>query len=207
MHGSLTCEKDLRISGSGHIDGAVSAAAVHISGSGHLGGSLTAEILHTSGAARIDGKVSAGEIASSGSAAFGGDVEAEAFTASGSCKIPGLLNAETVELHPGKMTIGSIGGSTIRVTGPTAGGSEGISLKLFGMTILSVNSHGGHAGAPSLTADTIEGDDITLEFTTARVVRGRTVIVGQGCCIDRVEYSQSLDIREDGQVKESAKTN
>ena len=39
-----------------------------------------------------------------------------------------------------------------------------------------------------LKAETIEGDDVYLEHTTAQVVRGNTVTIGEGCEIDLVEY-------------------
>ncbi|MET1248458.1 hypothetical protein ABWW58_06700 [Sporolactobacillus sp. STCC-11] len=40
-------------------------------------------------------------------------------------------------------------------------------------------------------AETIEGDRVSLEYTEAKVVRGIDVEIGEGCTIDRVEYSGS----------------
>lgn len=39
--------------------------------------------------------------------------------------------------------------------------------------------------------ETIEGDDIHLELTRARVVRGNNVSIGSGCDIDLVEYKNN----------------
>jgi len=51
-----------------------------------------------------------------------------------------------------------------------------------------------------LEVETIEGDDIYLEYTKASVVRGKKIAIGPGCEIDHVEYSDSLEIDEDAHV-------
>ena len=43
-----------------------------------------------------------------------------------------------------------------------------------------------------LTASSIEGDEIFLEYVTCPYVRGRSVIIGKGCNIGTLEYSESL---------------
>jgi hypothetical protein len=48
--------------------------------------------------------------------------------------------------------------------------------------------------------DTIEGDDIYLEHTTAKVMRGDTVDIGDGCEIDLVEYRTDLKKTPDASV-------
>ena len=50
--------------------------------------------------------------------------------------------------------------------------------------------------------ESVEGDDIYLEYTTAKVVRGNTVRLGAGCKIDLVEYKTSLEKASDCIVKE-----
>ncbi|MFT8362274.1 MAG: hypothetical protein ABF608_03775 [Sporolactobacillus sp.] len=40
-------------------------------------------------------------------------------------------------------------------------------------------------------AEIIEGDRVDLEYTEAKLVRGMDVVIGDGCVIDRVEYSGS----------------
>lgn len=46
-----------------------------------------------------------------------------------------------------------------------------------------------NAPVVNFQADTIEGDDLDLEYTTARIVRGVRVSIGTGCKINRVEYT------------------
>ena len=42
-----------------------------------------------------------------------------------------------------------------------------------------------------LTTDVIEGDDIYLEYTKAKIVRGKDIELGQGCEIGLIEYKDS----------------
>lgn len=60
-------------------------------------------------------------------------------------------------------------------------------------------------GSGYLEADTIEADEIFLENTKARVVRGKKIQIGEGCEIESVEYSESLEIAPGAQVKEQKK--
>lgn len=97
---------------------------------------------------------------------------------SGAARIPGLLNAETVTISAGgTVVIGSIGGSSIRIT-PGEGHGWGLLRR---------------AVQGRARVDSIEGDDIELESVEARAVRGRRVRIGGDCRIDRVEYSERLD--------------
>lgn len=52
-----------------------------------------------------------------------------------------------------------------------------------------------------LKVDLIEGDDIFLEHTTADIVRGKIVRIGEGSKIGKVEYSDTLEIFEGGTVE------
>lgn len=55
-----------------------------------------------------------------------------------------------------------------------------------------------------MKTNTIEGDTITVEYTQAKVVRGRQIVVGPGSKIDRVEYTVSCEA-EEGTVREKVK--
>lgn len=51
-----------------------------------------------------------------------------------------------------------------------------------------------------MKVDLIEGDDIYLEHTTANIVRGKIVRIGEGSKIGKVEYSDTLEIFDGGTV-------
>ena len=56
-----------------------------------------------------------------------------------------------------------------------------------------------------LEAELIEGEEIDLQATKAGVVRGRNVVIGPGCEIERVEYSGSLMVAPEAKVGEQVK--
>lgn len=56
-----------------------------------------------------------------------------------------------------------------------------------------------------LHAGVIEGDYIDLEFTTADIVRGNVVIIGNGCSIGRVEYHSKLTVYHGAKIVKEEK--
>ena len=151
---------------------------------------LKADSLRGSGSVIVSGGIHCREITISGSCtASDGDVEAETFKSSGKLQIDTLLNAEHVDITPTSGShIGSIGGSSIEITRLTEHGFALFRSKAAG-------------SVPLIVIDSIEGDNIRLESTSAKVVRGKDVVIGIGCRIDRVEYTGTLDAA-DGTVKE-----
>jgi len=99
-------------------------------------------------------------------------VELDALSVKGGLDIEGLLNVGklTVTLAHSTSRIKEIGGETIRIKGKW--------LNFFG-------------GQNRLVVESIEGDNIYLEHTTAKIVRGNHVTLGPGCDIELVEYQTS----------------
>ena len=120
-----------------------------------------------------------------------GDVQAESLRSTGALNIEGLLNAETVEIElNGDNRVASIGGGRVSVRrGKNMGG-----FSLFGRQKRS-----------RLKAELIEADEIDLENTDCRTVRGVNVHIGSECVIDRVEYSGTLTTAADAQIGEKVK--
>lgn len=204
--------RSLTINGMGSVNGMLTADVVTINGSGTLGRLQHVDKLQINGEGTVQGDAVVKELAVHGSASFHGsvtaegiaihgaitvqdDCNAERFAARGGFTIGGLLNADTIEilLH-GDCRVREIGGSAISVT--QAKGPFSNLNKLFQAFIN--HPHG-------LTADTIEGDDLHLEYTTAKVVRGKRITLGPGCEIELVEYTESLEVANDAKVKEQAK--
>jgi cytoskeletal protein CcmA (bactofilin family) len=83
-------------------------------------------------------------------------------------------------------------------------------LERVGIDLGKMGGRSGHAFvgqmAGSVEADTIEGDEIFLENTRARIVRGKKITIGEGCEIETVEYTESLDISPSAQVKQQVKS-
>jgi len=207
--GGVSCDR-FRASGSARVDGNVSAGELKASGATSIKGNVDAKALYASGSFKAEGGVTVeDEVRVSGSSSFGGPIRARDVRATGSLKagkgiecevltvmgafdVEGLVNAGTAEIDmAGPSRIDEIGGE--RVTVRRRGLLSVLGLQLpFGL--------GGF-----LTANSIEATSVSLESTRAKEVRGAEVVIGSGCEIDRVEYSQSLDVAEDAIVREKVK--
>jgi cytoskeletal protein CcmA (bactofilin family) len=165
-----------RISGSGVVEGDLRAGKLKISGSGKIMGSVNADELTVSGSASVQKSVGAQNVRIEGSAKIGQDCSAESFEADGGFEIGGLFSADEVKIriYGMKSKAREIGGGRITVAlGPALGFIKSLVAGFMN---------------PVLEVDTIEGDEIVLENTSARVVRGNSVTIGSGCDIGTVEY-------------------
>ncbi len=218
INGSGTVQGTLRaddghINGSGKVTGAVEAGTFTISGSGHLGADVCGGTLRISGSGKVDGKVSVHEVHIEGSAKLGGSCEAEdvhiegaahiggncqsaRFRGRGSFTVDGLLNADDIQIDlvHARSRAKEIGGAHIDVR-----------VALVGAITQFFRSFFIGRDAVLLETDTVEGADIYLEQTHARVVRGRDITLGKGCDIGLVEYSGTLTALDGATVGEERK--
>lgn len=218
--------RNISISGSGHMDGNVDALDVRISGSAVVYGSLKASSVKASGSAVIEGNVEAEECKVSGSGRVDGyahlrklsvngsfvteqgvraeevktsgwfrsygDVEAETFVSSGGVTIEGLLNASEVSMNMhGKCIVREIGGDRITVR-------EGAPWNFVRRILASIIPF----MKVRLEANVIEGTNVYVENTTANVIRGHDVTIGQDCEVEIVEYSGNLKVHHNARVRE-----
>lgn len=193
--GNIECLEDFKTSGSISVDGDVKCSGnFKCSGSAKLK-NVNADDIRISGslsATSLQGK----SINISGGIRINGDVEGENVNISGGGSIEGLLNAEIVSIKTGEsLHIGSIGGTQIRVEENVGSGD----LRIFGFTFKNKVKNS------KLTTESVEGDEIYLENTEANVVRGKNVIIGTNCKINRVEYSGTYECHETSTVKETVK--
>ncbi len=192
MDGSLTCNKAMRISGSGKCTADTEVETMSVSGSFKTEGALKAKEIKVSGSLSVEKSIQCEQLKVSGKLHVNEGVEAEMVCLSGSTEITGLLNAEEIEIdNSGVSRIGDIGCTTIRVR------LHEEKTSWFGI-------FSNRRNRPSLEVGTIEGDQVELIKTRAKVVRGRDVVIGPGCIIDRVEYTNSCQA-EEGTVKEQVK--
>jgi cytoskeletal protein CcmA (bactofilin family) len=186
ISGSAKVEGDIecytyKCSGSSSANGNVKAETVGISGSTKITGDVNARKVKISGSSDIGGGLHTEDIQISGSVSIDGDCEAENFNARGGFKIGGLLNAGNIDIEMyGSCRVKDIGGENIKVR-------LGKGHFFVKMLNLFMNSNG-------LEANTIEGDDVFLENTTAKIVRGNNVTIGDNCNIETVEYRNEINI-------------
>ena len=106
---------------------------------------------------------------------------AEKFHIEGAFQIRGLVNAGELELKlHGPSEAREIGGETITVK------REG--RLIFPRIEKMIKTFGFNT---CLISDVIEGDDIYLEYTTAKIIRGNNIELGPGCEIELIEYKNS----------------
>lgn len=174
------------IHGETSVTGNLQSNHVQINGSATIGGNLGCHSLKVNGGTTVKGSVTGDSVSIKGDMAIYGDCEAESFTAKGGFQVGGLLNAGTIEidLHPSVRgcRVKEMGGEKIIVRSNQffSGIRQLIKTKLFDSVL-------------SLSADTVEGDDIYLENTKAKVVRGNHVRIGPGCEIELVEYKHTFE--------------
>lgn len=185
----------LKTSGSCKIEGNAAVKELKSSGSTKITGDLTGKTFHVSGSAKIEGDIHLEEFKISGGVNVGKDCEVERFKASGSFTIGGLLNGDVIDitLH-GRCSVREIGGEKITVKN----GRE----SMFGLVKLLEFFK---PFERILEVETIEGDEVFVECTKAKVVRGNNVVIGEGSSIDVVEYTGTLEVKTGAKVLERKK--
>ncbi len=174
------------VAGVGRVYGDIDCVLCQVEGIAHMIGNVKAKKLNISGKANIKGNVIAEDVKLEGATTIDGNCEAEKLHSVGTFTLNGLLNAGQIEIHlNGPASVKEMGGESIRV-------DKGHNFGLFGRF-------------KKLTAQTIEGDDIHLEYTKAKVVRGNSVTIGPGCEIDLVEYRTDFIQAKNALVVENKK--
>ncbi len=193
-YGNIQSKTYIKCSGSISCDQSLQAAEyIHCSGSCKTFGSLRAKHIHISGSCKTQDSIYGEEIKVSGSLSVANNVEGEIILLSGGCQIHGNMNGEHIELNPSDATmqISSIGGTQITVKDVRE--NTNFFVRFFGRT-------GGQ-----LISELIEGDTVQLVNTECKIIRGKNIIIGANCKIDRVEYTESLTIDASAAVKEQIK--
>jgi len=208
---------NIEIFGSGTIDKSTTANTLRVDGSAEVMGDLRANLIRSMGTLRVHGSLTADNIESSGSLISTGPVDVKMLSASGNVDIDHLTGgdysgngslkvARDVSLKSFKQTgsfqvFGNINAPQILVK------LEGNS-SVRNITSESLNVSrglGAWVSMSRLTANDITADEIYLENTNARLVKGSVVKIGPGCNIDRVEYAQTISVSRDSKVGQQLK--
>lgn len=195
IDGDLECIY-LKINGQCNLNGNVTADQLRVNGNNSIKGNLEVNKMKINGTTDIKGNLSAEKAETYGSISVEGDCNAEFFKIEGTFGIDGLLNADELELRlHGSSRAGEIGGSKITIK------RKG-KYDIFGLKGMIMPFGAGK----ELITETIEGDEIYLENTQAKVVRGDTIELGPGCEIELVEYNSSFKMHNESSVTEQRKS-
>ncbi|MCZ8514640.1 bactofilin [Paenibacillus filicis] len=188
VRGTVSSESII-VNGTVKIQGRVESGKINIHGELRSGGDLTCRDVKCHGSAHVKGRLTGELVDLEGELIVQDDCETETFAGKGAFKIGGLLNAGEIDLILyGPSRARDIGGERITVR------KRGLSAMLNPFIARLV---------PHLDVDTIEGDEIHLENTKAKIVRGSRVTIGVGCEIDLVEYKESFTPLKGGKVHDS----
>jgi cytoskeletal protein CcmA (bactofilin family) len=212
INGDLNCS-DFTIRGTGNVEGAVKTKRgkisgqirvksnlqsdeFKISGQANIGGNLEVKDARFSGVVSIKNSFTAGTVANTGIITVNGDCNSEVFISKGTFAIGGLLSAKNIDIYlhaPCKAK--EIGGEKIRIHQDKIFSLRRLIKSIF--PSLNINT--------GLYAETIEGDEVYLEYTKAKVVRENIVMIGKGCEIGLVEYHDRFEKSDKSAVIENKK--
>ena len=199
--GDVRAER-VRSFGSGEMHGFSEIGKLCVVGSGSVGSGLTAGHVRALGAFEVRGRLEAAKLSVTGACEVDGDVrvdelralgllecqtaESSSLRVRGAVEIEGLLSGDSVELHLGgaDSRVGEIGGERVEVWRRTLGKRNPLVKALGWLCNPGLRAH--------LRVSTVEADDVALEDTRAKTVRGKRVWIGLGCEIDEVEYEETL---------------
>lgn len=190
VNGNCSFNK-MQVNGSTSVSGNSMGGDIEVNGSAKFIGDINAKYCEISGSVTIEGSVYSDEIKSQGMLKISKDCEGEKIYLAGAFNVNGLINGEEVEIKCGwSSTAASIGGKKITI-------NEGIGY--VGNLLFSMKNILTGGRKTMVTCDSIEGDDIYLENTGAKIVRGKNIILGKNCNIDKIEYSESF-VNNDGSI-------
>ncbi|WP_019121659.1 hypothetical protein, partial [Brevibacillus massiliensis] len=186
---------DVSVRGVMTVAGNTQANKAVINGQADFDGEADVKEMRCNGVANFKKNLAGEEVRIWGSVSVQGNCEAERFLVKGSFATRGLLNAGNIDVQMyWPCQAAEIGGERITVKKST-------SLKNMLKSIWGLFQS--DPPQPKLTAEVVEGDEIYLEHTEAKIVRGNHITIGPGCEIELVEYKQSFQQAKGTQVHHS----
>ena len=187
---------------------------ISASGSLMITGDVIAERISVSGALKSEGSIKVKtSLRCAGATKINGDVIVESISAAGVFRAKKVFG-ETVKLS-GAIDVEKIKGESVQIGGFVSAEyiyGEEIRIKLSKKKSRVEEIHGEEIEiecergffrkcSGRLEAKRIEGEEIRLENVVADVVKGESVIVGDGCVIGRLE-AEDMKISKNSKVKE-----
>lgn len=211
---------EIKTAGSCTVDGNVKSDLFKSSGSQKIGGCLTAKYIRIQGYCKVGGDIEADKFVSKGSFKTSGLLSADKIDIQlgANCKSK-EIGGERIEVKRKglgfdlsekglKHGLGSLS-TKLDKLGERFGIEVDINTEKLASEIGKIGEkiqvHLGGWGSGTLEAELIEGDELNLEWTKAKTVRGKNVTIGEGCEIDRVEYYETLQVHEGAEVGEKIK--
>jgi cytoskeletal protein CcmA (bactofilin family) len=199
-----TCEvrgnvktRSAKLKGTADIEGNLEAEKFKIVGTLNVESDVAVKEFTIYGEAKVKGNASVEKAKIFGFLEIGGECTTESFITKGPFKIGGLLNAGNIDIEMNcKCCVKEIGGEKISIRR----GTDLMIKKIIKSFYMPKDFYLGE-----LETDTIEGDDIYLEYAKVQVVRGNNIEIGPGCEIDLIEFKNTFKQHETSSVVNSRK--
>lgn len=195
VRGSLIIKEDVHavtVDVIGHLNTSmnVTTSKLKVSGDCKIAGKCEAGQVNNLGSLRVQ-HIKADKIMSSGYMSVAQEAVAGTFCADGAVKIKRLTADADIEIRLGNR-------STIEVIRSRGDITVKPSSKLMNAVMHPFRK---------LTCESIEGVNITLYRTSAKLVCGEDVVVGPGCSIGEIRYCKSLTVHPKSQVGKTVYSN
>ncbi|NBD24375.1 hypothetical protein [Paenibacillus glycinis] len=201
---------NVKMEGVCKINGPIDCFGFEASGMTTAGGIRAEERLDVNGKLTCHGGVQARDAYLEGQVTVNGPLRVDRFAMNGYVRVKGHCEIKQSKARGALIVDGWLTGEQIEMMleGPLQ--AEGI--KAERITVKHAGKGGVRRLIESLLPDgwqahararVIEADIVDLEETSAETVRGRTVVIGPGCEIDRVEYGAELVVHPQAQVRSS----
>ena len=188
LKGDIICNK-LDVSGVLKNSKNIQCEEFKVSGVLKSSESLQAQSINVSGVATIGKNIKSQKIFGEGCIKVKEEIESEKIDLQGNIICEGLINCEDFYLFTeGESKIGEIGATNIEIYG------EKKSKNIFKIFIPKKFKNN------RVYIKVIEGDNIKLSNCDVDIVRGKNIVIGENCKINKVEYSESIDINEISKV-------
>ena len=194
--------KDIKVAGASKFVNDIECNIFKTSGVVKSEGSIKAKVFKVAGAVKIVGSLDAPEISASGGVKVGKDITTETAAFGGSIYVGGKLSAK--ELHVDG-TICIKGELLVDRFELHMGGKSELTEVYGDQVTIRKNWSFGITAPRHANIGLIEATTIDISHTTCKRVSGDTVVIGDGCVIDLVEYSTSITVNKKAKVKEQVK--
>lgn len=166
---------------------------------------IDCKILEAEGLLRINGNIRAYEkIGIDGVLKMHSNISAESLKFEGVPIIYGKIEADEVRFYFMEYGFGSeIFGSFIKIRRKAE--IKESPVKINNNIINRIYLGNAKIHHDKFSVNLMEADEISIEHTICNMLRGGKVYVGEGCEIENLEYSESLEIHPDANVKNAVK--
>ncbi|WP_100487936.1 hypothetical protein [Sporolactobacillus pectinivorans] len=204
VHGNLETES-CKVMGECAVDGNMSCGYFRNMGEVTVSGQLAADEMRLLGQTTVKEQCSVRKSGIFGELICEKSMSGEEAHVHGMLHVRGNVSLERLDMKGGIFVDGLLNCGTIEILMKFDADNYVHEIGTESISVKKKHSIFNHGSLINFQVDTIEGDDIDLEYTTARVVRGARVSIGTGCKIDRVEYSEQYTLQKHAEVGRAVK--